>query len=146
MDTNTMAIVLSVLAFAAIFTLVYAIGMPKHPNKAPRKVDRSKMPTRWPTLQAKLDEARIEVSADVYVRQSLQLGIPIGIGLFVRRRADQVLQATGFGVRHHHQRVCRAAVVGARAAVGRRIHRQPVARRLPGHDHRHAPGRIRDGA
>jgi Type II secretion system (T2SS), protein F len=83
MDTNTMAIVLSVLAFAAIFTMVYAIGMPKHPNKTPRAVNRVQRPTRWPTLQAKLDAAQIEVSADSYVRQSLQLGIPIGIGLFV---------------------------------------------------------------
>ena len=83
MDTQTMAIALSTLAFVAVFVLFYALTMPKHPNKAPRQVDASKTPTRFPTLQAKLDDAQIEIKADAYVTMSLKSGIPLALGLLV---------------------------------------------------------------
>jgi Flp pilus assembly protein TadB len=81
-DFNTLAIALSMMAFLTVFVIVYAITMPAHPNKSPRKSTGIR-PKELVSLQARLDKAQIEVRAEDYVRQSLQLGIPIGIGLFV---------------------------------------------------------------
>jgi Flp pilus assembly protein TadB len=75
-------IVLSVLAAAAVFALVFAFAMPAHPAK-PVKMDRSKAPSKYPGIQARLDKAQIEVPAEKFVMDSLKLGIPIGLGLLI---------------------------------------------------------------
>jgi Flp pilus assembly protein TadB len=75
------ALILSLLGALAMFVIVYALTMPAHPNKTPRKVDRSKMPSRYPGIQARLDQAQIEVRAEKYVQDSLTLGIPLGLGM-----------------------------------------------------------------
>jgi Flp pilus assembly protein TadB len=83
-DTLTLAIALTVLAFVAVFTMVFAITMPANPNKSPRKAQKDALKLgQLASIQARLDRAQIEVKAESYVRQSLQLGIPIGIALYV---------------------------------------------------------------
>jgi Flp pilus assembly protein TadB len=76
-------VALSVLAAVAVFVMVYALSMPSHPNKRVAPTGPSKTPAQLLSLQAKLDDARIEVSAEQYVRRSLQTGIPLALGLLV---------------------------------------------------------------
>jgi Flp pilus assembly protein TadB len=77
-------VALAVLAAVAVFVMVYALSMPAHPNKRkPTATGPSKTPSQLLSLQAKLDDARIEIRAEDFVRRSLSTGIPLALGLTV---------------------------------------------------------------
>jgi Flp pilus assembly protein TadB len=77
-------VALAVLAAVAVFVMVYALSMPAHPNKRKATAGPAALkPSQLLSLQAKLDEARIEITAEEYIRKSLSTGVPLAIGLFV---------------------------------------------------------------
>lgn len=69
----------ALIAGMAVFALVIATTMPRKKMLVPL---RGQVERQLGGIQARLDKARIEVSADVYVRRSLTLGIPLGLGLW----------------------------------------------------------------
>ncbi len=76
-----LAVLLAAAAGLAVFMLAYALAAPSRGK--PRAGGRVKL--QGPSIRqiaSWLDEQQMGVSADVYIRQSLVLGIPLGLGLF----------------------------------------------------------------
>lgn len=74
-----MNILLALIIGAAVFALVMAVTMPRKSMLVPLRGQAQK---QLGGIQARLDKARIEVSASAYARRSLTLGIPLGLGLW----------------------------------------------------------------
>lgn len=72
-------VIFALIAGAGVFALVIALTLPRKKILVPL---RGQAEAQLGGIQARLDKARIEVSAVTYTRRSLTLGIPLGLGLW----------------------------------------------------------------
>jgi hypothetical protein len=80
-DQSLMMPLLAALAGLAVFVLFYSLVTPG--NSRPKQLKALKPSAQFAGIQTRLDKAQIEISAEEYVKRSLTLGIPLGLGLFV---------------------------------------------------------------
>lgn len=79
-----LAFILALLGSIALFIVLLGIFYyPKGKPKQARQTIRSLRQVQLQGVQARLDRAQVEISASEYVKRSLILGIPLGIGLFL---------------------------------------------------------------
>ena len=83
LEISVMGIVLALGAGIGIFVLFAALVVPARGKPKTVKATVMRARSRFGGIQAQLDQAQMEISADEYVKRSLTFGIPVGIGLFV---------------------------------------------------------------
>ncbi len=79
---DLLSVLLALAAGLGVFALTYGLTAP--PRGVPRKAGHVKL--EGPSIRriaSWLDEQQMGVSADVYIRRSLMLGIPLGLALFL---------------------------------------------------------------
>jgi len=80
-DQSLMLLLLAALAGLAVFVLFYGVVMPQRGK--PKRLGNMRPEKQLAGIQTRLDKAQIEISAEEYLKRSLTLGIPMGIGLFL---------------------------------------------------------------
>jgi Type II secretion system (T2SS), protein F len=80
-DQSLMLLLLAVLAGLAVFVLFYGIVTPQRGK--PQRVGAVQAEKQLAGIQARLDKAQIDISAEEYVKRSLMLGVPLALGLFI---------------------------------------------------------------
>jgi Flp pilus assembly protein TadB len=79
-----LALLLALIGGITFFLMLAAIFFrPKGKPKQAKQAVKSVRQTQLQGVQARLDRAQIEISAAEYVKRSLILGIPLGVGLFL---------------------------------------------------------------
>ena len=79
------AVIALVSLLVGLGILVFFIGM-VIPSRGKPRQNALSLPQpreRFAGVQARLDKAQIEISAAAYVKKSLTMGIPLGLGLFI---------------------------------------------------------------
>ena len=83
-EVGLLSLILALLGGITLFVLL--AGIFYHPKGKPRQAGqslRSLRDAQLQTLQTRLQQAQIEIPAGEYVRRSLILGVPLGIGLYL---------------------------------------------------------------
>lgn len=83
-DVGLLSLVLALIGSITLFTIL--AGIFYHPKGRPRQIEQSVRSFRqiqFRGIQKRLDRAQIEISSAEYVKRSLILGIPLGIGLYL---------------------------------------------------------------